>query len=41
MGFGYVLDKKGNIILKLGEKLVPHGQELCVADFDKKSPGKK
>ncbi|MDB4583639.1 hypothetical protein N9164_10840 [Draconibacterium sp.] len=38
-GFGYVLDKHGNSILQLGEKLVPHGQELRVADFDKSSPG--
>lgn len=38
-GLGYVLDKQGNVILKLGEELVPHGQELRVADFDKTLPG--
>ena len=38
-GFGYVLDKQGNTILKLGEELVPHGQELRVGDFDINSPG--
>ncbi len=38
-GFGHVLDEKGNVILKLGEALVPHGQELRVADFDPKTPG--
>lgn len=32
-GFGHVMDDKGNVILKLGEKLVPHGQEVRVADF--------
>ena len=38
-GFGHILDAKGNILLKLGEELVPHGQELRVADFDPDSPG--
>jgi len=38
-GFGCVLDKHGKIILKLGGKLVPHGQELRVADFDETLPG--
>jgi hypothetical protein len=38
-GFGYVLDKQGNTILKLGKEIVPHGQELRVGDFDKTSPG--
>jgi len=38
-GFGHVLDIEGNDILKLGEELVPHGQELRVADFDPASPG--
>lgn len=38
-GFGYVLDKQGKPILKLGKKVVPHGQELRVADFNKKLPG--
>lgn len=38
-GFGYVLDKEGNTILRLGEEAVPHGQELRVADFDKSLPG--
>ena len=38
-GFGHILDKEGNVLLKLGEELVPHGQELRVADFDPLSPG--
>lgn len=38
-GFGYVLDKQGNTILKLGEERVPHGQELRVGDFNKNTPG--
>lgn len=32
-GFGHVLDEHGNIVLRLGEKLVPHGQEIRVARF--------
>ncbi len=38
-GFGHVLDEMGNVILELGEELVPHGQELRVADFDHSVPG--
>ena len=38
-GGGHVLDHRGNVILKLGEELVPHGQEVRVADFDFSSPG--
>tara|TARA_Y100001980_G_C14556916_1_gene353672 strand:- start:78766 stop:80154 length:1389 start_codon:yes stop_codon:yes gene_type:complete len=38
-GFGHVLDKKGEIILKLGEESVPHGQELRVGDFIGTSEG--
>jgi len=38
-GFGHVLDKDGKVLLKLGEKLVPHGQELRVAHFDPSVPG--
>jgi len=38
-GFGHILDKEGNIILKLGEEIVPHGQEMQVADFDPTHPG--
>ncbi len=34
-GHGYVLDSRGNVILCLGKELVPHGQEVRVADFDK------
>jgi len=37
-GFGHVLDEQGNIILKLGKEIVPHGQELRVAHFDGKVP---
>ena len=38
-GFGHVLDEKGNTILKLGEEIVPHGQELRIAHFDPSVPG--
>ena len=34
-GYGHVLDEKGNVILSLGKNLVPHGQEIRVADFDR------
>ncbi|MFB6295361.1 MAG: hypothetical protein ABEH66_00770 [Halobacteriales archaeon] len=32
-GYGCVLSGDGEVILKLGEDLVPHGQEVRVADF--------
>jgi hypothetical protein len=38
-GYGHVLGRKGEVILRLGEELVPHGQEVRVADFDTASPG--
>lgn len=38
-GYGHVLDNKGKVILCLGKELVPHGQEVRVADFDKSLPG--
>lgn len=38
-GYGQVFDEKGTLLLKLGESLVPHGQELRVANFDNESPG--
>jgi hypothetical protein len=38
-GFGHVLDREGNILLQLGGKEVPHGQELRVADFEGTLPG--
>lgn len=38
-GYGHIMDSQGNVILKLGKKLVPHGQELRVGDFDPASPG--
>jgi hypothetical protein len=38
-GFGHVLDAEGDVLLKLGEELVPHGQELRVAHFDASVPG--
>ncbi len=37
--FGHVMDKQGNAVLKLGEVVVPHGQELRVAHFDDAVPG--
>lgn len=38
-GLGHVLDAEGNVVLSLGEKAVPHGQEVRVADFLADSPG--
>jgi hypothetical protein len=38
-GFGHVLGADGAVILKLGERVVPHGQEARVADFLPDSPG--
>ena len=38
-GAGHVLDIKGSVILRLGEELVPHGQEVRVADFRGDFPG--
>lgn len=32
-GFGHVMDEKGNVVLELGGEVVPHGQEVRVADF--------
>ncbi len=38
-GWGQVLDEAGNVILKLGPKKAPHGQEVRVADFRNDYPG--
>lgn len=38
-GYGHVLDSKGKVVLCLGKDLVPHGQEVRVADFDISLPG--
>ena len=38
-GFGHVMDKQGGVVLRLGEEVVPHGQELRVARFDGDVPG--
>lgn len=38
-GFGHVMDEKGDVILSLGQGVVPHGQELRVAHFDDASQG--
>ena len=38
-GAGHVMDEKGNVILSLGGELVPHGQEVRVADFLAEFPG--
>ena len=40
-GYGHILDSKGKVLLKLGAKKVPHGQELRVGDFDPQSPGRE
>jgi hypothetical protein len=36
---GHVMDEHGNVILKLGEDEVPHGQEVRVAGFLSEHPG--
>jgi len=38
-GFGHVMDENGNVILRLGEEAVPHGQEVRCADFVPELPG--
>ena len=38
-GFGQVLDESGEAVLRLGPELVPHGQEVRVADFRDDLPG--
>ncbi|MBD3180928.1 hypothetical protein GF312_01480 [Candidatus Poribacteria bacterium] len=38
-GFGHVMDHEGNVILKLSEEIVPHGQEARVANFLPDSEG--
>ena len=38
-GLGHVLGTDGNVIIRLGEKLVPHGQEVRVADLLRDFPG--
>ncbi len=38
-GFGHVMGADGSVILRLGEELVPHGQEVRVADFLGGLPG--
>jgi len=37
-GFGHVMDEQGNVVLRLGSELVPHGQEVRVGRFDEKDP---
>ncbi len=38
-GWGHVLDAKGNVVLRLGPEIVPHGQEVRVANFLDDLPG--
>ncbi len=38
-GFGHVVAADGAVVLSLGEKRVPHGQEVRVADFRSDLPG--
>ena len=38
-GFGHVMDTAGNPVLALGKSVVPHGQEVRVADFRDDLPG--
>ena len=37
-GFGHVMDGCGNVVLRLGEEKVPHGQEVRVARFSARDP---
>ena len=37
-GFGHVMDHCGNVVLRLGEEKVPHGQEVRVARFSARDP---
>ena len=37
-GGGHVFDAEGNVVLSLGEELVPHGQEVRVARFSTDDP---
>lgn len=37
-GFGHVMDKDGDVVLRLGEEVVPHGQEVRVARFRRDDP---
>lgn len=39
-GFGHVVDERGRVVLSLGEKVVPHGQEARVGNFlaDRRGP---
>ena len=37
-GIGHVMDEAGNVVLRLGEERVPHGQEVRVARFDDGDP---
>lgn len=38
-GGGYIMSKAGDTILHIGEKLIPHGQELRVGNFIDSLPG--
>ena len=40
-GGGHILDERGDIVLQLGEDVVPHGQEARVADFLTTVPGRE
>jgi hypothetical protein len=38
-GFGHIMSREGEVILSLGKDLVPHGQEIRVANFREDLPG--
>ncbi len=38
-GYGHVLSMTGDVLISLGKKVVPHGQELRVGDFLPNEPG--
>lgn len=38
-GLGHVVNSRGDIILALGKEMVPHGQEVRVANFVDRCPG--
>ena len=40
-GYGHVVDAKGNIMIRLGETVVPHGQEIRVGRLLPQVPGQQ
>ena len=40
-GHGFVMNALGDTLLHVGERVIPHGQELRIADFDAEIPGRE